>query len=223
MDLAGRFLSQVNPEAGGGVQPSWSPDGKQVAYVVGGDFEPRVVVQRVGDVSVREIVRDAMLPVFSPDGGSLAFVETRQARYRDVHVYRFRDGTTRRLTRLESEDAYPTWSPDGRQIAFQAELAGRRELWSVPSEGGEPRQVTAGDGEKSHPKWSPVDADEVLFLLDHKNACVVSAGTGRVRQITHFVEANVTMDYPSWSPDGARVYFSLSKKTGDVHVLDGYQ
>jgi len=45
----------------------------------------------------------------------------------------------------------PTWSPDGKSIAFVSNMSGRNNLWLVPAEGGWPVQLTVSDQRQSSP------------------------------------------------------------------------
>ena len=96
-----------------------------------------------------------------------------------------------------------------------------REIWIVPADGGPPRALTK-DLEDSHPFWSPKDPDTILFLRDHKRLATVSVSTGKVTLLPWTFEGSYVLDYPSFSPDGKRIYFSVSRKTGDIYQLEGF-
>src|SRR3974377_2005383 len=49
----------------------------------------------------------------------------------------------------------PTWSPDGKSIAFISNMSGRNNIWVVPAEGGFPTQLTVSDQRQSAITWSP--------------------------------------------------------------------
>ncbi|MEM9293191.1 MAG: PDZ domain-containing protein [Acidobacteriota bacterium] len=81
--------------------------------------------------------------------------EARLLRYPDIHrdfvifVYGgdlwradSSGGEARRLTRHQGLELFPKISPDGQWIAFSAEYSGSRQVWVMPAEGGEPRQLT---------------------------------------------------------------------------------
>ncbi len=60
----------------------------------------------------------------------------------DIYVAPRNGGRATRLTSHAGEELFPKFSPDGRWIAFSAEYSGTRQVWVMPSAGGEPRQLT---------------------------------------------------------------------------------
>jgi tricorn protease len=60
----------------------------------------------------------------------------------DIYTASAQGGVARRLTSHEGLELYPKFSPDGQWIAFSAEYSGTRQVWVIPAEGGEPRQLT---------------------------------------------------------------------------------
>jgi Tol biopolymer transport system component len=118
-------------------------------------------------------------------------------------------------------DSNPTWSPDSKFIVFQRGQGSERDIYYADLEGNE-KQLTSGNAEDSHPFWSPVNKDEILFLRDHKNLFLLSVSKGSERKITNYIKANITLDYPSFSFDGSKVYYSLFNKIGDIFVLENF-
>jgi TolB protein len=57
------------------------------------------------------------------------------------------------LTHDGGRNDFPTWSPDGRHIAFQSSRTGKTQIWSMLADGSQVRQLTSG-GENSQPNWS---------------------------------------------------------------------
>ena len=57
---------------------------------------------------------------------------------------------------------YPVWSPDGREIAFISDRSGNRDIWTIPAEGGEPRQITFDPGAETWQIYSP-DGKWIVF------------------------------------------------------------
>ena len=137
-------------------------------------------------------------------------------------------GASKSLTAWGGYATWPSWSPDGTQLVYQLERHGARHLWVVSSSGGESRQLTTGESEESHPEWSPRDPDRILFLRDHSRLFTLSVSTGEETPIdpsrasgAALPSGSVVLDYPSWSPDGSRIYFDVTRKTGDIYLLGG--
>ena len=84
------------------------------------------------------------------------------------------------------------------------------------------RPITRDEVEYSHPQWSPVDPNRILVVIERENLGLVSVSTGEVETITDFDQSTILIDYPSWSADGKRVYFSLYRKVGDIYLLEDY-
>ena len=81
--------------------------------------------------------------------------------------------------------------------------------------------MSAGDTrELSHPQWSPRRPDEVLVVVDHKNLALFSTATGALAPLTRYDDSTRYVDYPSWSPDGTKIYFSMTLKVGDLFLLE---
>jgi Tol biopolymer transport system component len=130
-------------------------------------------------------------------------------------------GFSRRLTQLTSREGleeWPTWSPDGQQLAYVAEVEGYRQLFVRPPSGGAERQLTEGPRDHIQPAWSPdgariaivraatatgkLEPDEVDgYYFEGAELWTVAVGSG---------EASKLLDQgfnPSYSPDGQRLAF----------------
>ena len=87
---------------------------------------------------------------------------------------------------------YPTFSPDGKRIAYISNLNGTDQVWMVPIEGGYPQLVTVGDTAVQNVKWSPADNNLLAYgvgmgSLDSQIFVVHPDGTG-LRRITPGVQ-----------------------------------
>jgi len=104
---------------------------------------------------------------FSPDGEAVAYVGSDHGNL-DIYIYSLRDKTTRRLTHHRAMDDHPTWSPAGTRLAFastrQANEPGRAwtGIYSIPSDGGEPRRLSPDGTSDYSPAWSPA-GDRIAF------------------------------------------------------------
>jgi Tol biopolymer transport system component len=216
VDLQGRFLSRLTPDERMEPSARWSPDGTRFGYV----FNGKLRIQSLGSLSAVETgVSTNGSMSWSPDGRILALGTSGVAG--EIRLYDVASGKIRTITALNQWVDDPTWSPDGRQIAFMLQRGQVREIWVVPSDGGTPRALTK-DLEDSHPFWSPKDPDSVLFLRNHKRLATLSVSTGKVTLLPWNPEGSYVLDYPTFSPDGKKVYFSVARKTGDIYQLEGF-
>src|SRR5919197_1677742 len=92
-------------------------------------------------------VRDA---VPSPDEKRLAFIAMDK-----LYVMDYPNGTPRRISDLEGNEAEPAWSPDGRWIAFVTWTRDGGHLWKVATAGGRPVALTPASALYLQPAWSP--------------------------------------------------------------------
>src|SRR5580698_6420478 len=115
-----------------------------------------------------------------------------------------------------------SWSPDGKQLAFVANISGRNNLWLVGSEGGWPTQLTVSDQRQTSPTWSP-DGKWIAYISDYDgdeqwDIFLVSPKTGKVVNLTQTRE--IAELNPTWSPDGRYLAYTVKPKTSSVYEID---
>jgi serine/threonine protein kinase/Tol biopolymer transport system component len=114
----------------------------------------------------------------------------------------------RKLSRLTFDpglQSEPTWSPDGRFIAYSSDRGGNFDIWVQPVDEGDPVQVTKSPAHDWQPDWSP-DGNRLVFRSEREGGglFVVPALGGNERKISSF-------GYRArWSPDGSQILFSTS-------------
>ena len=116
---------------GNNKDPSWSPNGGQVATSSNRLEDYELFVLDVDGSVVRQLTDNHVSdeqPAWSPDGGFIAFKSDRTS---DVELFVMRpDGTeVRQLTDSPGTDLEPVWSPDGKQLAFTSNRDGRLEVF----------------------------------------------------------------------------------------------
>src|ERR1044072_5973997 len=106
----------------------------------------------------------------------------------------------------------PTWSPDGRRLAFS--LFG--SIWQVAAEGGEAEQITTSEQYHAHPAWSPVGG-RIAYVSGNVPQGTVPRIAGRLKwvDITSGAEDDIPTPPPSagspaWMPDGAAIVCGLA-------------
>ena len=235
MDLNGNFLSQLTSDKSDNYA-RWSPDARRFIYTRSIDGKNTVMMQSLGSISATKVMENAFESEWSPDGKKLVATRMKDNKS-SVWIHSLENGDEKQLTPSEWNCVFPNWTADGNWIAFNVQKGNTRHIWIVPSSGrrlptgrivddsssGTPRQITFGEAEYSHPQLSRRDKDIILCLKDHKNVCLVSISTGKITQLTNLTESSINLiDYPTWSPDGQKVYISLFRKSGDLYILENY-
>jgi dipeptidyl aminopeptidase/acylaminoacyl peptidase len=119
----------------------------------------------------------------------------------------------------------PAWSPDGKQIVFVSDLAGRTNLWRVNASGGWPIQLTQSDDRQYSPIWSP-DGKWIVYEQDHAgdelwDLYAVPSDGGEIINLTN--TPAIREQDPVWSHDGRTIAFANKTKDGsqyDIALLD---
>jgi Tol biopolymer transport system component len=112
------------------------------------------------------------------------------------------------LTRSGGLDREPTWSPDGRLVAFSSNRSGNLDIWVQSIGGGNAVQITSSPADDRQPDWS--SDGRIVFRSEREGGglYVVPALGGAEQQVATFG------DHPRWSPDGTRILFQRSNVQG---------
>lgn len=109
------------------------------------------------------VLSDANL---QPDGNGFAYVETtieEDEKYVANIVYQdMQSGERVQWTYGSETNNMPRFSPDGKFVAFQSNRSGTQQIWLLPLDGGEAKQLTTFENGASHPKWAP-DGTAIYF------------------------------------------------------------
>lgn len=127
------------------------------------------------------------------------------------------DGSNRqRLTFNSLLETYPSWSPDGAQIAFSAPVsAGIKDVFVMNADGTSPVNITTSPSEDDEtPAWSP---DGEWIVMGTERDLWKSRPTGANR--TRITDLEGTEYNPAWAPDGTRIAFTHIVQSGDIELL----
>lgn len=162
-----------------------------------------------------------------PSGQWMVFTSTRHEGRPKVYLQKTDGLTVTQLTADDSDDAHPTFSPDGRRIAFASNRTGRWAIYLMDMDGRNVVQVTPSRTHDLHPSFSPCGRFLAYCSLGPRTQqwelWVVELATGARRMIGEGL-------FPSWSPDASvnRIAFQRPKRLGSrlfsiwtVDLVDG--
>jgi Tol biopolymer transport system component len=186
-----------------GGSPAWSPDGTTIAFRKGQPHSwlgKGIWLVHADGTGLRLLTHPSSCygddgPAWSPDGRRLAVDDGH-----GISLINVRDGGRRKLVSRGND---PTWSADGRWIAFAKGGVDKTRLYVVRADGTGLRRIDTSDTQVFHPSWSP-DGSMIVFAGNRSGLYVARVSGGRRRQISDDREA----DNPAWSPDGKRIAFS---------------
>jgi Tol biopolymer transport system component len=188
------------------LHPTWSPDGRQIAFYSKRDFYNDIYVIDVAGTGEHQLTATQSNdkdPAWSPDGTLIAFVSNRE---NDNEIYVMNpDGSSQRaLTENDSNEWSPAWSPDGSQIAFITDRHGAQDLYVMDADGSNARRLTDDRYPwNDDPAWSP-DGSLIAFRSNRSDQVDIYLikvnGSSIPQQLTFNSEIDQDRA-PAWRPD----------------------
>ena len=201
-----------NVPSDGGLQPGlrWTRDGQWLVYGTVRAFVFRLERVRADGAGGPETVelagRGACCPATVAGRDRLAFTQSRDNN--DILRW-YPDRAPAPILESSYADFNPSFSPDGRHIAFSSGRSGQQEVWIADADGANPRQFTRGAGyHRGLPIWSP-DGRRLVYGMRNDegrwDVWIIDADGANPRQLTF--GPGDSRGY-AFSPDGRFVYVS---------------
>jgi tricorn protease len=210
--------------------PSMSGDGSKIVF----ERDARLYVLDTASEQAREVVVYAPIDfnrnmvsyidplgdlrsfAISPTGVRLVF----EARG-EIFTAPAEHGDVRNLTQSSgARDSDPSWSPDGKWIAYVSDKSGDEEIYLIDQMGkGEEKRITNSGHFKRFVLWSP-KSDKLLYNTENSCLYVVDIDGGVPELIARNEHRNI--ETYSWSPDGRWVAyeFAVKNRNRDIYIHD---
>jgi Tol biopolymer transport system component len=212
--------------------PVFSPDGLHLAYLTQpvGRGPMSVFVANADGTDARNVTGDMHViaapldaVAWSPDSRRLAFASS-VAQTFVVYVVGADGSGLRAVTNADATRRYPSWSPDGRWLAYRLDrddASGRRHLAIIPADGGPERVLVSVDTADSSFSASQWAGDSQRIAYSRKGGGTYIVGISDLdgnETLVSRPEENA--DVAIWSPDGSRLVYPIASDGAVVVALD---
>lgn len=223
-----------DPSAPGfALEPDYSPDGNKIAFRAGATTAAEIYTSNADGTAPAQLTSNAFkdyTPAWSPDGNLIAFASNRtdldpatclslfSTCTIDIFVMPAIGGSPVQVTFGGGTKQFPQFSPDGKSIAYTANVGGSVAVYTVNLETLVTTKLTPDSLRAGPPDYSP-DGTKIAFSSNFY-ACktgttdcrieifVMNANGGSITQLTNKSGNNAD---PTWSPQGDKLVFSRSK------------
>ena len=209
------------------LSPTWSPNGKHVAYVSFESGRPAIYIQTLSNGKREQLTGYRGLnsaPVWSPDGKTMAVILSKSGSA-DLYTLDIKTKRLKRLTTHFAIDNEPAWAPSGKEIYFTSDRGGTAQIYRMAVPSGTAKRISFKGVFNARAKPTP-DGKAVVMIhkadrsSDGYNVGVLDLRTNRFR----ILASQRFTDSPTVSPNGEMVMYAAQEdKKGVLGItsLDG--
>jgi TolB protein len=205
------------------ISPSWSPDGKRVAYVSFETGIAKVFIQEIAS-GKREAVlsQDTQIssPSWSPDGKYLSLTLYQDGNA-EIYILRLRDQTLTRMTNQFAIDTESSWSPKGNKILFTSGRSGSPQIYELDLRKLNPKAKRISFEGTYNAKASYLPNEEGIIFVHRSSDGLFHIALKYKKENFIRVLTEAKMDEsPSVAPNGNMVIYGIKEK--DLSMLAGF-
>jgi len=205
------------------ISPSWSPDGRRVAYV---SFETGIAKVFIQEISSgkREAVlsKDTQIssPSWSPDGKYLSLTLYQDGNA-EIYILRLRDRILTRMTNQFAIDTESSWSPKGNKILFTSGRSGSPQIYELDLRKLNPKAKRVSFEGTYNAKASYLPKEEGIIFVHRSNDGLFHIALKYKRENFIRVLTEAKMDEsPSVAPNGNMVIYGIKEE--NLSMLAGF-
>lgn len=200
------------------ISPSWSADGKKIAYVSFENERSEIYIQEIASGKREKIASfkgSNSAPAFSPDGTKMAMVLSRNGNP-DIYVMDLASRKLDRITKHYGIDTEPQWMPDGKNLIFTSSRVGKPQIYKVSLTDRRPKRITFEGDYNARARITPDGRKMVMVHKDNGNFHIATQNmkTGILQVLTSDTQLD---ESPSVAPNGSMVVYAASM--GDRSIL----
>ena len=215
-DIDGRNDSSIFSSSEPLMSPSWSSDGKRLAYVSFEEGTSRIFIQEIYTGKRKGLKLEKGInssPNWSPSDKYLAAVLSKEGNP-DIYRYDLEKDSWKQLTDHFGIDTEPDWSPDGRKIIFTSNRSGSPQIYEMNVSNKKIRRKTFEGSYNARARYTP---DGKSFVFVHRRDGLFHIAVQTLRSGKLKILTDTTLDEsPTISPNGKVIIYATKDKERDI-------
>lgn len=198
------------------MSPSWSPDGKKIAYVSFEKKRSQIYVIAI-ETGKRQLITSFPgingAPAWSPDGKQLAVVLSKGGNP-NIYLVDLNNGRMKQLTDSYGIDTEPSFAPDGKSLIFTSGRGGAPQIYQLFLDSGKQQRLTFDGNYNARPSFT---ADQKHIVMIHRNRRGFNIGVFDLkRALLEEVTSSSMDESPSLAPNGRLILYATNYKNRGV-------